>query len=85
MKRIISVLAVLAVVTAMLAVMAVPALAAPKKGLAVLPVPGTGPGNSGAAHDCRAPLVPLVFKNHGQCVSFFAHGGTLEQLPPPPT
>ena len=64
---------------------AAPAFAAPKKGPAVLPVPGTGPGNSGAAHDCRFPLVPLVFKNHGQCVSFFAHGGTLEQLPPLPT
>ena len=74
------------VVACLLALLtAAPAFAAHKHAQGVLPVPGTGPGNSGAAHDCRAPLVPLVFKNHGQCVSFFAHGGTLDQLPIPTT
>jgi hypothetical protein len=75
------------VVACLLALLtAAPAFAAHNKhSQAGLPVPGTGPGNSGAAHDCRAPLVPLVFKNHGQCVSFFAHGGTLDQLPIPTT
>ena len=46
--------------------------------------PESGPGNSGAAHWCRSHFddasrgEPFPFKNRGQCVSFFAHGGTLD-------
>jgi hypothetical protein len=40
--------------------------------------PLSGPGNSGAAHWCKDNYAAEGFKNHGQCVSFFARGGTLD-------
>ena len=40
--------------------------------------PESGPGNSGAAHWCKDNYAAEGFKNHGQCVSFFARGGTLD-------
>ncbi len=45
--------------------------------------PESGPGNSGAAHWCKDNFAdqrgdPFPFKNRGQCVSYFARGGTLD-------
>ena len=46
--------------------------------------PEDGPGNSAAAGWCRNNYAdsshgePFPFKNRGQCVSFFARGGTLD-------
>ena len=48
--------------------------------------PDSGPGNSGAAQWCKTHFDdagrgdPFPFKNRGQCVSYFARGGTLEEL-----
>lgn len=33
----------------------------------------------------QPPLDVLHFKNQGQCVKFFNHGGTVPQPPPPTT
>ena len=56
-------------------------VAAPLAG-AKKPAPGSGHGNSGAAHKCqKGGYLSLVgadgttFKNVGKCVSFAAHGG----------
>ena len=56
-------------------------VAAPLAG-AKKPSPGTGPGNSGSAHECQqGGYLSLVgadgttFKNVGACVNFAAHGG----------
>jgi hypothetical protein len=32
----------------------------------------------------QAPLTVLSFKNQGQCVDYFNHGGTVPAPPPPP-
>lgn len=69
MKRIVLVLSVAALMTAAMLASALPAFAQ---------------GNSAAAHDCDTATQQLLFNaglikkaNHGQCVSFFAHGGQL--------
>lgn len=75
MRRVISVLVVAALMAAMMVASALPALAKPA------PVFPGEPGNSGAAHFCKDTETlndlypPGFFKNHGECVSFFAHGG----------
>jgi hypothetical protein len=69
-------IALLAAIVGLFALVAAP-LAGAKK-----PAPGSGPGNSGAAHKCqKGGYLSLVgadgttFKNVGACVSFAAHGG----------
>ena len=69
-------MAALAVALGVVALVAAP-LAGAKK-----PAPGSGTGNSGAAHQCQqGGYLSLVgadgttFKNVGACVSFAAHGG----------
>jgi hypothetical protein len=69
-------MAALAAAVGVFALVAAP-LAGAKK-----PSPGTGPGNSGAAHQCQqGGYLSLVgadgttFDNVGACVSFAAHGG----------
>ena len=64
MKRIFVVLAVAALMAAMMAAVALPAFADPSGAFG-------GPGNSGAAHSS-------AFKNQGECVSSFAHGGSVD-------
>jgi hypothetical protein len=75
MRRIISVLVVAALMAAMMVTSALPAFAKPA------PVFPGEPGNSGAAQFCKDTHalndLHLVFKNHGECVSFFAHGAGL--------
>jgi hypothetical protein len=75
MRRVISVLVVAGLMAAMMVASALPAFAKPA------PVFPGEPGNSGAAHFCKDTDslndLGLVFKNHGECVSFFAHGAGL--------
>lgn len=74
MRRILLVMSVAALMAAMMVASALPVFAQPSGAF-------PGPGNSGAAHACQDLSNPifgdLAFKNHGQCVSFFAHGGQL--------
>ena len=86
MKHILLVLSAAVVMAAMMIASALPAFAIGDsggiKGVGQGSQVGLPPGNSGAAHDCGpAEQALLGGTNHGQCVSFFAQGGSLPPAP----
>ena len=74
----ISVLAAAAVMAAVLALSALPAFAQLPGGGPITHPVNHGALVSTAAHDCGQETQKLLkVTNHGQCVSFVAHGGKL--------